>query len=76
MAGKMKALEAIAMVHSGKPVFNYEIDESAIDQLRLLARSGEVVQCEIANTYWFFAWVQKPSESLADKACQIVKAVR
>lgn len=73
----MKTSTAIASMERGGVIFTDDLDnQDDIAILDGLVSSSELCKCVHGSFVWYFAWAEKPSESEADKAHQMAKAVR
>lgn len=72
----MKTITAIASLERGGIIFATDLDDKlGLQILDGMVVNSELCKCSHGEFTWYFAWKQKPSESEADKAHQIAKAV-
>lgn len=76
MSEKLTTLEAVARLERGLVVWRHECAPLTLDNLTGMVANSELVKCEHAEFSWFFAWKQLPSESIHDKAFQMLRAAR
>lgn len=74
----MKLITAIASMENGNVIFADELDDRHKSQPILdgMVANAELGKCQHGGFTWYFAWKQKINESEADKAYQMVKALR
>lgn len=71
----MKLTKAISSMEHGGVVFASDVDPSSLQILDAMVISSELCKCQHGEFTWYLAWKQKGSESAADKANQMAKAI-
>lgn len=72
----MKLIDAISSMKNGGVVFAEDVDKAALPMLDAMVGNTDLCKCQNSDFVWYFAWVQKDTESHSDKAHQMAKAVR
>lgn len=72
----MTTIRAVASLERGGIIFEHEVDQMVAGNLNGLVANSELCKCTNGEFTWYFAWKQRDSESVADKANQMATAVR
>jgi hypothetical protein len=57
-------------------VFASEVEEMTLQILNGMVANSELCKCEHGEFTWYFVWAQSSSESEADKANQMARAIQ